>query len=317
MQSKVDNSTISIVVPVYNVEKYLTECIDSILAQSFSPFEILLVDDGSQDSSGDICDKYADAYRNLIKVFHQPNGGVTSARKTGVENASGEWICFVDSDDTLPVDSLKELVTKSSTETDIVVGAVDKCYEEGVMQLGAYRKAMIEGRTMHTGPVARFFRKSLFNSEVFNIPRDITFGEDMLMNIRLAFVTTKDVAICGSKVYNYRLNEVGASKVFRHTCEYESMFHNLVLASLPDSQHDTFLTQTIRSRFAAWCEIISGKIKISESDLNSHFYRTLILDATNCEDALSKSQMYVLTHTSTFSRIIIRISEIYKNRIKR
>lgn len=92
------NPKISVIVPVYNVEKYLHKCIDSILAQTFTDFELLLIDDGSTDKSDDICDEYAvkDA---RVRVFHTENRGVSAARNHGLREASGDWICFVDSDD--------------------------------------------------------------------------------------------------------------------------------------------------------------------------------------------------------------------------
>lgn len=92
------NPKISVIVPVYNVEKYLHRCIDSIFAQTFTGFELLLIDDGSKDKSGEICDEYArkDA---RVRVFHKANGGVSSARNVGLDNAKGEYICFCDADD--------------------------------------------------------------------------------------------------------------------------------------------------------------------------------------------------------------------------
>ena len=89
---------ISIIVPVYKVERYLPHCIDSILAQTFTDFELLLIDDGSPDNSGKICDEYA-AKDTRIRVFHKDNGGVSSARNFGLDNANGEWIAFCDGDD--------------------------------------------------------------------------------------------------------------------------------------------------------------------------------------------------------------------------
>lgn len=89
---------ISVIVPVYNSEKYIRRCVDSILTQSFSDFELLLIDDGSSDMSGRICDKYAET-DSRIRVFHKQNGGVSSARNLGLTNAQGEWVTFVDSDD--------------------------------------------------------------------------------------------------------------------------------------------------------------------------------------------------------------------------
>ena len=88
----------SIVVPVYNVEKYLKECIDSILSQTFTDFELILVDDGSKDESPLICDEYAQKDER-IKVIHKPNGGQAEARNVGTETAAGQYIIYIDSDD--------------------------------------------------------------------------------------------------------------------------------------------------------------------------------------------------------------------------
>lgn len=89
---------ISIIVPVYQVEKYIEQCIQSILAQTFTDFELILVDDGSKDNSGKICDEYA-VKDSRVRVFHQENSGVAAARNNGIKNSNGEYICFVDADD--------------------------------------------------------------------------------------------------------------------------------------------------------------------------------------------------------------------------
>ena len=89
---------ISVIVPVYNAEKTLRECVDYILNQEYKDFELILVDDGSRDASPAICDEYA-GKDGRVKVFHKPNGGVSSARNLGIENARGKWITFIDSDD--------------------------------------------------------------------------------------------------------------------------------------------------------------------------------------------------------------------------
>lgn len=89
---------LSIIIPVYNTEKYLHRCIDSVLLQSFTDYELLLIDDGSTDGSGTICDEYA-AKNARIRVFHKENGGVSSARNLGLDKANGEWILFADADD--------------------------------------------------------------------------------------------------------------------------------------------------------------------------------------------------------------------------
>lgn len=114
---------ISVVVPVYKVEKFVAECLESILAQDFDSFEVVAVDDGSPDASGKICDEFA-ARDPRLRVFHKENGGVVAARKLGVARSRGEWICFVDSDDVLLPRALSVLfaATQQFPETDIVEG---------------------------------------------------------------------------------------------------------------------------------------------------------------------------------------------------
>ena len=113
---------ISVIVPVYKAEKYLRRCIDSILAQTYTDFELLLIDDGSPDRSGEICDEYA-KQDSRVRVFHKPNGGVSSARNMGLDNARGEWITFVDADDYIHSDFLKEY--SRYEDVDLVVGSFE------------------------------------------------------------------------------------------------------------------------------------------------------------------------------------------------
>lgn len=115
-----NNPFFSIVVPVYNVSKYLKRCIDSILSQSYGNFELLLVDDGSTDDSGVICDEYL-VKDNRIKVFHKKNGGVSSARNKGIDEARGKYIVFVDSDDYILADRLLQIFKLSDNNPDFIV----------------------------------------------------------------------------------------------------------------------------------------------------------------------------------------------------
>lgn len=99
----------SVIIPVYNVEKYLSTCIESILGQNFKDFEVILVDDGSTDNSGNICDEIAQKYCDFIRVIHKENGGLSSARNAGLKVAEGEYIVFVDSDDYIDCESLSRV----------------------------------------------------------------------------------------------------------------------------------------------------------------------------------------------------------------
>lgn len=124
---------VSIVIPVYNAAAYLPACLDSILSQSFTDFEILLVDDGSRDGSGAVCDEYA-AKDGRVRVFHKENGGVSSARNLGLDHTEGEWVYFVDSDDRLIPDGLQVLVDCISDEVDIVLGGYERYDEAGRLE---------------------------------------------------------------------------------------------------------------------------------------------------------------------------------------
>ena len=120
------SSKISVIVPVYKAEKFLHRCVDSILSQTFKDFELLLVDDGSPDGSGAICDEYAKT-DDRVRVFHIPNGGANRAREWGVNKAcNSEYITFVDSDDTLPPTALQDLYVLTNNKYDIVIGSYDR-----------------------------------------------------------------------------------------------------------------------------------------------------------------------------------------------
>lgn len=106
---------ISIIVPVYNSESTLNRCVDSILNQTFHDWELLLIDDGSTDQSGEICDQY-DAKDQRINVFHKENGGVSTARNVGLDNAKGSWVTFIDSDDFISINFLSTFVRFQSSD---------------------------------------------------------------------------------------------------------------------------------------------------------------------------------------------------------
>ena len=112
---------VSVIVPSYNIEDYIGECIESIMEQTYCDWELILVDDGSNDRTGDICNEYA-GKDNRIKVIHKENGGLVSARKSGLERATGEYIFYLDGDDWIKPDALEVLCTCAKRETvDIVI----------------------------------------------------------------------------------------------------------------------------------------------------------------------------------------------------
>ena len=127
------NDIVSVVIPVFNVEKYIAKCIESLISQTYKKLEIILVDDGSTDYSGKICDEYS-KLDNRIFVIHKENGGVSSARNIGMKKTTGSWVSFVDSDDWIETDFIEQLLSEGTKEeADVVlcgynrVNLNDKC----------------------------------------------------------------------------------------------------------------------------------------------------------------------------------------------
>lgn len=221
----------SILVPVYNVEKYIEQCIDSLLSQTYEgDFEIILVDDGSTDSSGDICDRYAEKHPDKIKVIHKGNQGLISARDAGIENAQGEYCLFVDSDD-LAEDSLLQIVDEEiekNNNPDMVIYSF-QYYDNGKI---TKRKVDIPNK-LYIKEETAFFYEQLIATPTFtslwtkavkteilkNDPNDYSryygrnMGEDWLRSIHI-FTVAESIVCRNSILYNYRTNLSSISKSF-------------------------------------------------------------------------------------------------------
>lgn len=124
------NPKISVIVPVYKAEKYLHRCVDSILAQTFTDFEVLLIDDGSPDRSGEICDEYAEK-DSRVRVFHKENRGVSSARNLAIDMAKGLWVTFVDSDDWISIEHLSSLLPHATYDAKLIINGANVSNEKG------------------------------------------------------------------------------------------------------------------------------------------------------------------------------------------
>lgn len=221
---------ISIVIPVYKAENYLHRCLKSVLAQTYTDFEVLLIDDGSPDSSGAICDGYA-LQDPRVYVHHRDHGGVTAARAYGVKMANGEWLTFVDADDTLPRQALESLYKKAANSlADIIVGPWRRITStqkrliplsiKGVLTPSAYIKALLLGKCI-SAPSAKLFRRNIFNNQTFDISKDITNNEDLIMNLRLAGNIRKVAAYPELYVYNYH-SDSNVNSASKHTIPIET-----------------------------------------------------------------------------------------------
>ena len=166
---------ISVIVPVYNTEKYLHRCIDSILAQTYTDFELLLINDGSTDESGEICDEYAKKDSRIV-VIHKVNEGVSIARNTGIKRSSSKYITFIDSDDYIANDMIEQLyIALHNTESDISVcnfqsklplDADNDFKVKTYSSMQALKEILIE-RKFCTSACAKLYKTKLFSNVFF------------------------------------------------------------------------------------------------------------------------------------------------------
>lgn len=224
---------ISVIVPVYKVEKYLPECIDSILAQSFTDFELVLVDDGSPDNSGKICDEYA-LRDSRIRVFHKENGGVSSARRVGVENAHGEWVIFVDGDDMLRQDALRFLFCFACKHSaDVVECSIRERGEVRsfrIFDVDDYLRNIVENR-IHMAIWGKLIRREVLSSEVLDVSRDIFVYEDFVVSLSLWRNNLVYYKV-PEGLYFYRIRRDSVSRTSFVGLEYFKKLETLIASSL-------------------------------------------------------------------------------------
>lgn len=273
---------ISVVVPVYGGEKYLGECIESILGQTFKDFELLLLDDGSPDRSGEICDDYA-RKDERVRVIHKKNEGINATRCRGVHEAKGEWIAFCDDDDTLPVDALSNLYG-SSEGTDIVIGFPDRPVHKRSLNLDECRENIITARLIPPTPWAKLYRRDILKDEIFNFPREIDGEEDMIMNIRLFFKVQRAPHLVFKKVYNFRRNTTSVSHTKKATIYHEKIFDKIRAESIPSTEIVKYMKAILNSRINGLtavayyspecvCDRNCEYVRRIKSDLKKYNYR--------------------------------------------
>lgn len=242
---------ISIVMPVYNVEKYIRQCLESIKHQTFSNFEVIIVDDGSPDNSDSIYKEYVNIDKRF-KVIKKENGGVSKARNTGLEAASGDYVIFIDSDDWLPVDALETLYNKATESgADITIGDATIAYDTGVNEyvhlfnnefctentdfIRDYKKAILgyvynplpyggkcNMATGLGGPWNKLIRREIlvknnlrYDPYVLGIFDDCLFTLNLLNCVRIVSYVPKSVyfyrIIASSLIHKYRANALNVS----------------------------------------------------------------------------------------------------------
>lgn len=232
----IENFLVSVIVPVYNVEDYLGICLDSLLQQTYSELEIILIDDGSSDYSGSICDEYADR-DSRIRVIHQKNCGVSAARNVALDLFAGQFVAFVDADDYVEQDFISELLTAMIQEkADLAICGYEKIggiqlsnnqsnnFENQTFvlkELGNIDRDTIFYHTICTNMMGAYLCNKLFKARIIRNMRffqELTVGEDMV------FVTQYEMkcsayAYIAKGLYKYRMNQNSAMSSINHIQE--------------------------------------------------------------------------------------------------
>lgn len=266
---------VSIIVPIYNTAEYIEDCIQSILSQSYKNIELILVNDGSTDGSNQICKKYENL--SNVQYIEKENAGVVEARKRGVEEARGEWIMFVDSDDYILKDCVLELLSISEG-ADIVIGHHTRSkklkdasdyYDREDYLFGLYC------RQFPTEPWAKLFRTELFKNCQLAFAYNYPPKEDFLMNLALAKTNEKKVAVWKKPVYFYRFRMESASHSHNFDLDYYHCICNIADTIVADG-----LSQDKKRRAGIELRIKYYKIYLNTNDYqgNKHhpFVKTII-----------------------------------------
>ena len=230
---------ISVVVPVYNVEAYLEKCVESILKQTYTNLEILLVNDGSTDNSGELCDQLASQYEN-IKVYHIENAGVSNARNMGIQLATGSWVTFIDSDDFVTQDYLATLASAAEgLNVGFVIAPLHHIKNGIVTDLPSHsektelwsteetmKELLMTTRTSFF-PVAKLFKRDLLADEKFNT--NYHLAEDALFLTELLLKTRCSCVFIDKPVYYYDHREGSATtSVNRHVFDTIEVYKQII-----------------------------------------------------------------------------------------
>lgn len=249
LQIRGDRMKISVIIPVYNVEKYLERCLESVLNQTHSNLEIILVNDGSRDSSLQICEKYA-MMDQRIKVISQSNQGLSAARNTGVEQATGEYIAFLDSDDWLELDAYEYLLDAlQRSEVDMIVAGIARTSIENVRHSDTFEEEILTQEQY----MQRFFKIGWQGIEYYvcnklmkaSVVKEVQFpvgltAEDVLATFRYILQVDR-VLVSNKVVYNYFRNPQSITATFSEKDFDLETIWDMVVVEAQRSQNLTYI----------------------------------------------------------------------------
>ena len=300
---------VSIIVPIYNCEKTLKICVDSILKQTYKNIEVILVDDGSSDSSYDICKKF-ESIDQRINVFRQENDGASSARNLGILHSNGKYIMFVDADDYIENNMLQTLIDKAETENaDFVMCGMTLDTYNSNGDLISSKECSLVPRTISgnnnipsniidlvenekiNGPCSKLIKKSIIKDNQIIMPEHITLQEDLYFNLKILEKIEKMVVIEGC-YYHYvkRQFESATTKYFLNRFEMTNEVHDLLLKyyyKRCDNQNIINLVKYIyiKNTFAGIINLFHKNCKLSKNE--KLIYIRSIIDSNKYNEMIS------------------------------
>lgn len=283
---------ISIIIPVYNSEKTLNRCVNSILNQTFMDWELLLVDDGSTDKSGKICDQYAlKDFR--IQVFHKKNGGVSSARNTGLDYAIGSWITFVDSDDFIDATFLDTLIRLQSS--DLCISGIQFINNETIL-LPPEENIKIENvaeldnllnKLYFTAPWGKVYKNEIIQKNNIRFNINLKIGEDTDFVLKY-LLYINDIRLISKPLYHFFNDEKG--KITKYTLTA-----------------DEFITHTIsiKTNLTALCRKLNYTFPITNSVLMkyySHLFYVYLMSIPSYTTFKKEAWKYKVSHIDYYPK---------------
>lgn len=208
---------ISIVIPAYNAEKYIENCLNSVAHQTYTNFEVVVVNDGSKDNTLDICKRFAENDSRFI-IENKKNEGVSEARNTGINKASGDWITFIDSDDTVELDYLKGLIEKINDSVVFVFQGVRRLNDGNVfisqtdisndtVDCNFYEKLFnVHKLSLRGNPVSKLYKTNIIKGNNIKFNSSITYNEDMIFILEYVLHCNKNIVFSDTINYNYYIH---------------------------------------------------------------------------------------------------------------
>ena len=283
----------SFVIPIYNSEKYLRQCVDSILFQTYDDYEIILVDDGSKDGSSDICDEYAAGY-DLVKVIHKENGGQSSARNVGVKAAEGEYVLFLDSDDFISDKTFLEEIDRIGGK-DVIIYSYSKYYSEDKIipmqvdygALPAEKNLFLRDTVAMDGFFCSCWSKAVKRSIL--VDNDIVFDEALNCEdvdwYYKVVMSAETFCALNRSIVMYRQREGSVTSVVKaktieglvftinkwqkifNACE-DAMLKKIMLSSLAKIYRNLLISYSCGGNFKAYKKDVYSLKKLLKNDLN-------------------------------------------------